>query len=336
MEKVIEAKYRVVYNGKNITADLAGTLVSLTYTDHSEGSSDELQLTVEDSLGLWRYPWIPAKGDKLEAFIGDGDVMVPCGRFEVDEMNFTGPPDSLEIRALAVPVTSSMRTRRSYAHENKTLAEIARSIAKDNGLTVQGKIRGNLRLERTMQHQETDLAFLRRVSMKFGYVFSIRDDKLIFTSIYDLESASSVASIDRSGLTRYDLKDTAHNVYRAAKVKYHEPNTNELVEAGHDDETGLETSGSVLTIYERAENFQQAEEMGRAALHRANTRAQEGTLVFPGNPLILAGVNIELTGMGRLSGIYHVKKSVHSLTPSGAYTTDVEVKKVALINESKW
>lgn len=336
MEFVKSPSFSVFYEGRNISADLRSSLLSLTYSDKVAGESDEIQLTVEDSAGLWRNAWLPTKGDRLDVSIGFVEYLFPCGVFEIDEIEISGPPDVVNIRGLAAGITQAVRTRRSYSHERKSLSQIAGTIAKEHGLTVSGTIDRDVLIDRRSQNRETDLGFLHRLSKEFGYVFSVRGTQLVFSSIYELESASSVAELHRSDLIRYNLKDTSSAVYKSAKVKYHDPNSQELVEASVDDETGFETTGDVLTIFDKAENRQQAEQKARAALHLSNTRSQEGTISIPGNPLILAGVNFDLTGLGRLSGVYHVKSSTHSMTPSGGYTTEAEIKKVSTIDESRW
>jgi hypothetical protein len=46
-----------------------------------------------------------------------------------------------------------------------------------------------------------------------------------------------------------------------------------------------------------------------------------------GNPILVAGNNVELTGFGELSGKWHIKKSTHRIDRSGGYTTDLDLEK---------
>lgn len=337
MEKVRAPKYQVVYSGKDITEDLLGHVLQITYSDKTDGQSDEISIVVDDTFGLWRNKWIPDKGDTLDVKIGYDGYLFPCGIFQIDDIELSGPPDTVSIRGLAVRITDRVRTKRSYSHQNKTLSQIAQRVAQLNGLILFGaEIVRDIKIEKRSQNRQTDLEFLKDLAAEFGYVFSIRDTRLTFTSIYDLEAADSITEISRADLIRYRLKDTAHKIYRSAEVKYHNPENGELVKAEWDNETPFETTANILTVYDKAENVQQAEEKARAALHRANTRSQTGSITISGNTAILAGINIELVKMGRLSGVYHVTGSNHSISPSAGYITTAEIKKIGLIDQNRW
>lgn len=327
--------YKVLYDGKNITADVSKHLLSLSYTDKTEGESDELEITLEDVDQLWQHEWYPTKGSILKAEIGiAGGTTLSCGAFMIDEIEFAAPPDVVTFRGLAAGIHSALRTKKSYAHENKTLSEVIRTMAAKSGFQVSGTI-ADIRMGRIMQHRETDLAFLKRLSADYGYAFSVRDKTLVFTSIYDLEKRAGVLSFDRTDLTGFSFRDKAADTYTGATSKYHNPAKKELVSY---DETGEDTdvAGERLEIRSKAENKQQAEAKAKAALHRANTQEKTGTITVPGNTLLVAGQNIEITGIGVLSGKYHVTGSHHQIDRSGAYTTEAELKRVGAVPESKY
>jgi hypothetical protein len=331
---ISEVGIKVIYDGKNISADITKYLLSLTYSDKTEGESDEIQINLEDSEALWRGPWYPSKGSTLEVLIGYNDALINCGVFEIDEIELTGPPDTVSIKALATGIKGSLRTKKSFAHENKTLGQIAEAVAKSNGLTVHGSIEPIV-INRRTQHRETDLTFLRKLSNEFGYVFSIRGKNLIFTKIFDLENLKPVTTINRSQLISYSLKDKTVETYSNAKVSYQNPEEGEVVNFEVDkfhNADGIEFSkidtSDTLVINDKAENKQQAEAKAKAALYAANSNQQEGNLTVQGNPYLVAGNNFKLTGMGKLSGSYHIKASTHNIDKGGGYTVDLEIKRV--------
>lgn len=336
MEAVKKPIHKVVYEGKDITADLVPYLTSISYTDKVSGSSDEITLTLIDTDGVWRNEWIPAKGDKIEVWMGYDDYMFPCGIFEVDELELSGPPDIVNIRAMAAPISKKVRTKKSTGHEGKTLLQLAETIAGDHGLTVTGEVNSEIVIDRVTQYRETDLEFLRRVSDAFGYVFSIRGDKMVYTSIYKLEDSSSTVSIHRTNISTYSFVDKTTSSYKSATVKHSNPVDNELIEGTEDcDDDGC-SSEDVLEVRARAENVGQADAIAKAALHSKNTKRQTGRFTIEGNVLFLAGINVEITGFGRLSGKYQIVDSTHSQTPGGGYITNFNAKKVAEIDSSKW
>ena len=111
--------------------------------------------------------------------------------------------------------------------------------------------------------------------------------------------------------------------------------TGSYIAAGAVDNFGKVEPVDVLEIKSRVENKQQAEAKAKSALHKNNSRECTGSMSMPGNPLIIAGNNFELTGMGTLSGINHIISSKHTIDSSGGYITTCEVKRIAKIDASK-
>ncbi len=322
---VLTPRWILVYEGKNITAPITPYVLSVRYTDHLEGQSDEVEIVVEDSAQRWKNAWYPQKGDQLNLQIGyenDPNGLMPCGDFQVDQVEMAGPPDTVTIRGLAAAITPALRTRKSKAFENTTLGNIAQAVAAQYGYSVVGIIEDSP-IARITQNRERDLQFLRRVAADYGYVFSLRGNRLVFYRRDDLQNNAVIATIDRKTMTSFSLKDKTSRIYRAAKCSYWDPKTKKLLTAGVSNK-GVK-GGDTLVITERCENRKQAVAKAKAALQKANIRQVEGNLTFPGNPLVLAGSNIEVTGMGQLSDTYMLRQTTHSIDRDGGYATDAEV-----------
>lgn len=329
-----KASYKVVYSGRDITADISAFLLSLTYNDKTQGASDEIEIVVDDSDGIWRGEWYPQKGDTIDVTIGIDGIIVPCGVFEIDEIEITGPPDQISIRGLATGIKSPLRTKKSYAFENQTLRAIAETVADRHGLTVSGEIE-SIQIERSTQNRETDLGFLARIAKEYGHVFNLRGNDLIFTTVYTLEAADPVLAVDRTDLINYSIRDKTSGVYKSAENKHLNPEKNRL-QKGSTVSTDDVSTDDVLQTWTRSENDGQAEHRSKAALHDANSKQQSGSITTPGTPLLLSGSNFDLTGMGALSGLYHVVESSHRIDASGGYTTSTEIKRVGFIVKSRW
>jgi phage protein D len=332
---ISEVTIKVIYDSKDISADITKYLTSLSYSDKTEGESDEIQINLEDSPALWRGAWYPSKGATLSVFIGYNDGMLDCGEFEIDEIELSGPPDTVSIKALATGIKGTLRTKKSAAHENKTIGQIAEAVAKANGLTVQGTIEPIV-INRRTQNRETDLSFLKNLASEFGYMFSIRGNKLIFTHIFDIENLAAITSIDRTKIINYSIKDKTSETYTDAKVSYQNPDEGETVDynvTSVNNKDGVPFSkintGDTLVINSKTENKQQAEAKAKAALYQANSLQQEGNITVQGNPYLVAGMNFKITGMGKMSGTWHIKGSTHNIDKGGGYTVDLEIKRVA-------
>lgn len=332
MPTVPQTVFSVTYNNRNITADISRFLLSLSYSDKTQGETDEVSIELEDVDHLWQNNWYPEKGANIVVTIGS----LNCGIFQIDEIELQGPPSTVTIRGIAVGITNSLRTRRSDAHENKTLKQIAEKIASKNNLTIEGDI-PDITLSRTTQNKETDVAFLKRISAAYGIIFSVRGSVITFTSVFTLEQRGASFTVDKSDISRYSIKDKADGMIKSAQVKSKNSKKNEKVSVNLEFEKYKQDNPSYTApatenkndgvAYPYAENQQQGEAIAKAIMHLSASNQQEGNLTMQFNPLAVAGNNFTLTGLGKLSGKYNIKSSSHKIDRSGA-VTEVEIKRL--------
>ncbi|AJY32453.1 phage late control D family protein [Burkholderia thailandensis 34] len=330
----------LTYEQKNITTDVAPYVTSVAYTDFLSGQSDEIEVVLEDTDGRWRGAWYPGKGDTLALQIGYlGAPLLPCGRFEIDELSFDDPPSTVTIRALATGVAAPLRTSRSKPYEQTTLAAIAARVAKRNRLTLTGKIR-EIRIDRITQYEEHDVAFLARLAREYGYAFKIVGPKLVFTELAALRDTGAALRFTRGDLKSIRLTDKIKDVYAQAKGGYHNPATKKLIVYGVKDgkvdvagessapaAAGRDASGDTLRVTARAGSKATLETRTQAALDRSNLQRTTGTFELDGNTRLVAGNSIELVGYGRLSGKYLIESARHRIDRGSGYTTEIEVKR---------
>jgi uncharacterized protein len=225
----LRTAWLITYESKDISTDIADMVTAVTYTDQLQGKSDELELTVEDVDGLWRTGWYPSLSDKFQAKIGfENQALMACGSFEVDSIDLSGPPDILTIRGLATGNSSPLRTKQSVAFEDLSVDGIVRKIAGKYGYEVIGDIKGG-KLKRVSQANESDLAFLKRLGESYGYVFSMRGERLVFYSLLELEQAPTITTIDRTDLDGYRFQDKAQATYVACELTFHDPQSGKVV-----------------------------------------------------------------------------------------------------------
>ena len=328
--KVSAPQVLVVYENKDISAHISPVLIDLAYVDFMEGESDSVNLTLEDAERRWQDAWYPQHGDVVDVKIGlVGEPLLPCGKFEVDEIEFDGPPDVIRIKALAAGVKRSVRTRNGRAYENTTLGDVAKTVAQRNKLKLTGTIEP-VKIARVTQVYETDLTFLKRVAESYGYSFSVRGDKLCFVKRAELKAAAPTLVIRRQDVTTYHFRDKVHGVVTAATVSYHDPRTKKVKKAMVKDTqaNGNQHSSDELKLNVRAENEQQARLKADAALDRANEDQTGGTLTMPGQVKLMAGVTVTLEDFGKMNGKYVVTQARHRVSRNSGYSTEVDVKRV--------
>ena len=328
------AEYKILYNNVNITNDISQSLISIEYSDKVAGESDELTIKLEDAKGLWKNEWYPEKGATLVASITQDGQTLNCGTFEIDEIDVFGSRndgDYVTIKALAAGIKQGVRTRKNATYKDNTIRQIAESIAKKFGYSVQGNI-PNVKLGYVVQNRETDLEFLSRIAAPYGLQFNLKDKILVFTSIFDLEGKAAIATFKRTDLTQYDIKDKTSHIYIVATSIHYVPKAKKTIKKSSKASKNPYTSSDYLLINTKSENDQQAALKAKALLYRNNSLEQEGAIAVPGCILLCAGVNIQLDEMGTsFSGIYHTIGSKHKVDRSGGYITTADIKRVGAI-----
>lgn len=332
------------YEQKDITNDLTPYVRAVTYTDYLSGQSDTLEVELEDVDGRWVDTWYPGKGDTLSADIGyDNAPLLPCGSFEIDEIEFSFPPSVVLIKALSTGVKKSVRTHQGRAYENTTLAAIAQRLAKRNKLTLIGKIR-EIRIDRVTQYMETDVAFLTRLAREFGYAFKIAGSKLVFSELAELRGTDAAVTLTLQDLTQLNLRDKIKDVVQEVKQKYHNPKTKKLEVYGVKDgqvqvvgqsdakgkDSGQQVSADTRKMSARSGSKATAQVKAQAALDASNLQQTAGSISAPGNTKLVAGNTVDLQRCGKLDGKYLVESARHRMERSGGYTTELEIKRVAL------
>ncbi|NHQ81617.1 hypothetical protein HA051_08525 [Chromobacterium vaccinii] len=334
----------VQYEGKNITVDISRDFIRLVYCDKRSGEADELEISLENSHGRWSSAWYPEKGDRIVASIGyEGEAMLPCGAFEVDECELRGAPDEITIKALAAGITRAVRTRQTRAYNGQTLASIAGTVAQRNGLTLAGSPEP-IPLSRITQNQETDLGFLRRVAERYGHMVAVRGEALYVAPHAAVDDRDAVLTIaQRSQLKGYRARDKTNAIYKGVTVAYLDPNTGKLVEHTEHAKTAKRKRGDkvveerpdTLKLNERAESKQQAVAMAKAALRDKNLRAVEGEFELVGDPRLLAGNTLNLACLGKLDGDYLLSESRHTVSRSDGWAVSVTGQRLRTAAESK-
>ncbi|MBF0482008.1 MAG: hypothetical protein HQK81_06100 [Desulfovibrionaceae bacterium] len=82
-----------------------------------------------------------------------------------------------------------------------------------------------------------------------------------------------------------------------------------------------------VKLTDRAENPADAKLKAKAGLEDANSARFEGNITLEGNPLLVGGNTVKITGLGKLDGDYLIESSKHSIIKDHGYTTDIEVRR---------
>ncbi|MEX3555629.1 MAG: Cro/Cl family transcriptional regulator, partial [Burkholderia gladioli] len=149
----------------------------------------------------------------------------------------------------------------------------------------------------------------------------------------ELKRAAVVKTLDRHDVSRFQFRDKIHLIYVASTVSYHDPHA-KRTRRKHvkDAAAGLSAydhySADELNLNVRAEDDTQAHLKAQAALERANDDQTGASLTLYGDTALAAGVNLALTGLGKMTGKYHITQSKHRVSRQQGYTTELELKRV--------
>jgi len=322
----------LTYSGVDISADVSQMVVAIRYIDRLDGASGEMELELEDSTKLWQGAWYPVLGDIVSLQIGySGGSLLDCGEFQIDELELDGPPDVMRLRCLAAYITSAMRTANTVAYENMGIVEIAGQIATKYGLalvSVSSESESDVVFARVTQRRLMDLEFLKRLAREHNFDFTVRAGQLVFYQRPALESVAAAAVITRSDTIRFSFRNRARRIYDAAEFSYFDPDTKSLITQSVSADQPS-PSGDTLKIVARCETTRQAQVKAEASLHLHNMVLVDASIEGPGNPALVAGINVQLSGWGALDGKYLIETVRHHLARATGYRTSIAARRVS-------
>lgn len=331
MASLIHPAVELLYNGRDVTADLSPYLMSATYTDRLSGEADDLDVelaspSVRDTR--WLADWYPDKGVTLQMRYGYRDRLLgDTGEMEVDEIEIAAPPLSVRIRALSAGITRQARTRLGRAYENLRLSQIVDAVAARLGAKRAGRIDPDPLLDRVTQYQEGDWAFLRRLLAEYGYTIKLTENNktLAVARADHLAEQDDVAVLAPALITAWRYRDKVSDVPQRVELKHHDSKA--AVVYGKDAATGEVKPVDVRRIHRRARSPEDAaaQAEGEAERHAVDKTALE--LSLPGDPLLVAGSIVRLEGFARLDGRYLIAEARHSISRTG-YTTDLQTRRL--------
>lgn len=222
--------YRLTLAGTDITPRLNSRLVSLTLREQRGLEADQLDIILADHDGALA---LPRSGAELTlAFGWQDEGLVDKGTFTVDEIQHSGTPDQLTIRARSADMRGELPGKRTQSWHALTLADIVTTVAQRHTLEpVIGHTLGGILIEHIDQTEESDLNFLTRLGERHDAIAAVKAGRLLFTLAGEALTASGQAMptihlTRRDGdQHRYSLTD--RDAYSGVVATWHDPNAAE-------------------------------------------------------------------------------------------------------------
>ncbi|QSQ38917.1 phage late control D family protein [Xanthomonas translucens] len=316
--------WRVVLDGEDLTARIAPRLIDLSLTEDRGGEADQLDLRIHDHDGKMS---LPRRGVTLTVAIGWKDSgLVEKGTFEVDEVEYSGSPDVITIRARSANLTQSLRNRRERSWHATKLGAVIRGIAGEHGLTarVASSLAG-IALPHLDQANESDANLLTRLSKRFDATATVKNGTLIFSPIGTGKTASG-KELPTLTLTRRDGDQHRYSV--ADRDAY------SGVRAYWNDKKGARRKSMLVGKDDNAKALRETYDSEKSAREHANAefkRVQRGEAKFD-YTLALGRADLSPEMIVQVQGFkpeidgkrWLVSKATHTLNGSGGFSSALE------------
>lgn len=319
----------MTYQGADITKDIAKALQSFSYEEAAEGSADALTVNLENRDKRWLNDWLPVGGDTIRATLKTTDwnypgekIALDCGTMQVDEPTFTGPPDTLSLKALNIPTAAGFNdVTADKTWSSITLRALGAEIAAKYGLAFSYDAPSDTVISSLKKSNQTDADFLKSTAGKYCLCLKVFSNKLILYSKALYEQRPPVLTLTRgaSNISAYNISSaTVDTAYNAAVVNY---------KAGSRTlkyEFRIAPGGKAYTATDTADNLDQAKLMAKAKLREINEKQFSGSFTLALDLRLSSACTVGVAGFGKLDGKYFVDSASHR-GGGGAGQTEIKV-----------
>lgn len=311
--------FSITLDGKNLSTKIAPRLISLTINECRGDEADSLDLVLDDSDGRLA---LPKKGAVLAVSMGWArQQLVDKGTFTVDEVEHSGAPDTITVRARSASMTKNMGERQEKSWHGQTLGAIVRTIAGKHKLkpTVSAAL-GKVLIPHIDQTHESDMAFLTRLAKRYDAVMTVKESRLLFLQIGAGVTASGkplpIVTIERSSgdQHRYSVRDRGN--YEGVRAYWHsgQKGRRRTVYVGGETARNLKTLPEVYATEGEAKAAAKSElqriERGQAAM--GYTLALGRPEIRPELTVNVRGFKAEIDGTDWL-----VVRATHTISDGG-------------------
>jgi hypothetical protein len=185
---------------------------------------------------------------------GDSDEL-DTGKFKIDSCGLSGPPDKFSIKAVSIPITSSLkREEKTNKWEEATLQEIAKTIADSAGMRLVYEVQSDIELARVDQLQQTDMSFLMDLCARYGVALKVTDEKMVLFEESVYEGKDPVDTFDKSEIgsrvLEYSLTQDTNDTVSKVELSYKDPKSG-IVAQGEFTPPNPPATGQKLVLNER-------------------------------------------------------------------------------------
>ncbi|OOF82498.1 phage tail protein [Rodentibacter ratti] len=225
-----------------ITQTVADRLMSMQIEDNRGFEADMLDLQLSDHDGKLA---LPPRNATIQVAIGwQGEPLIDKGKYLVDEVQFSGSPDTLTIRARAADLKGSLSEQKERSFHNIKLGALIEQIAKENKLESQcAKEYAEQTISHIDQTNESDINLLTRLAEDYGAMATVKNGVLLFMPLGAAKTATGKAipavQITKSEGDSYHFSIAESDNYKAVRAYWHNQDTGKRGEITIDANTNI-------------------------------------------------------------------------------------------------
>lgn len=226
----------------DITQTVADRLMSMQIEDNRGFEADMLDLQLSDHDGKLA---LPPRNATIQVAIGwQGEPLIDKGKYLVDEVQFSGSPDTLTIRARAADLKGSLSEQKERSFHNIKLGALIEQIAKENKLESQcAKEYAEQTISHIDQTNESDINLLTRLAEDYGAMATVKNGVLLFMPLGQAKTATGkpipTVQITKSEGDSYNFSIAESDNYKAVRAYWHNQDTGKRGEITVDANTKI-------------------------------------------------------------------------------------------------
>lgn len=330
-----QVSLEVAYKGGKLDESIQKHITGFSYTDIASGASDSISVTLENTDKKWLNEWYPEKGSNITAKLvlknwekSGKKKKFTCGKFVIDDFSFEGKPYTATIGAVSLPASTGFKvTKKSKTWEDVTIEQIAAKIAASAGISLYYNA-PTIKISEIEQSKQPDSAFLYSLCEKYGLAMKVYNHKLVIFDEETYEKKGKIFTIDEKDIIPpWNFNTTIDGTYTGVRLTYTKPDT---------DVTTSVLVGTEERLYEydaQVDSQYDAELQAKAKLRSENKKAKTLEIKIVANPDIIATSIVQITGLGKINGLYYVDQAKHNI--GSGYTMSLSMHWFADSRETK-
>ncbi|MEH8026565.1 phage late control D family protein [Gallibacterium anatis] len=341
---------------KEITQIISERLISATLDDNRGFEADMLSIQLSDHDGLLA---LPPCGAVLHFWLGFADSgLVDKGRYYVEEIEFSGAPDTVTLRARAAELSGTLSTRYERSYHQIKIKTLVEQLAAENKLKPLCDAElGEQVIAHLDQQNESTIDLLTRLAAEYDAIATVKNGYLLFFFAGAMQTVSGkplpLLQLSKRQGDNYRFAQNEGENYKAVRAYYYDPDSGKKGEVVIDENSQIErqhritktgkqskakhnvlvqtkpvTSDAeqIKTIRFTYKSYARALTGAKSAYDRLKRGVASFSMTLAeGNPEIIPEMPLKLVGFKPMidSTQWIVTKVTHSLDDNG-YTAQIE------------